>query len=250
MARSSLKSISLLADTACNSPRTDEAAKWQQVKDSLHSVGQKGQVVASAHGCKIAERHIPIAGATMMEPTGVYPDQLEYKFHFPIADVTHTTYFEQPSFQTVGASTSPDKFALHIRFALSDFLAPEAATVPVDGNLGGRIRVQIQNAGGTHEIYSAENHRILSGLSQDILTPSNNIAYQVYDRAIYGQLPSAVVPAGSATYDSKLIITVSDILYGYSGTPAATDILYADNLNDPSAYIGVFGYTLRLYNDG
>lgn len=250
MARSSLNAIGILSPTACNAPRTDEAGKWNTVADSLKAVGQKGQVVASGNGLKLTERTLPLCGTHMNQGTGNYSAGLDYIMNIPFGPIVHTTYFEQPSFQTVGASSSPDKFALHLKFAISDFLGPEASGIVADADLGGKIVIELQNAGGTHELYSVETHKLGSTpVVQELVSPPSNTEYQEYDRAIYGQLPTGLVPPASQTYDSKLIITVSDIWFNYSATPSEP-IFLVDNITDPAAYIGLFAFTLRLYNDG
>lgn len=239
MARTGLKQNAHLSTVISGTARSNETTQWNLSKDGHLAAIQQGINSCNAWGVNLLRRKLPICG-TEHDLSGV---EHGYK-----AGGTHESYFEQVNLSTAGAGTASDKYILHLKYALGAFTGESINSGAGTATIGGKVQVQLVNTGGTQVLYNAHSSVVTSyGVSSNnehVIAPGT---VQHFDIVQTGTINPSLLPGIGETRDAKIQVILSDLIY--NETIAVSDFTIG-SFGSVGDYIGVWGYSFKLYNEG
>jgi hypothetical protein len=239
MSRSGLKQFASLSNVNCGDARTNEATLWGLAKDGHKAGINAGMLVSAGSGQVLADRTLPLCGA-YVNSSGSFR---AYK-----GLISHTSVFELVNLSTAGATTASDKYVLSLRFALANhFGATSSISSSGFGTMCGRISVILSNGSTPQTLYSVKTPIVGGAATTETITVSGE--YAEYEKHITGSLSGALIPALGTSADARLIIQVSDFVSEGSPTLPADLPFSFSSFASTHAYIGVLGYSLKIYNE-
>lgn len=243
MSRTGLNKSAHLNVIVSGDPRANESTQWNLTRGGLLAQVNQGVLSASAWGLTLPLRTLPIVGSETK-------DTYEQAY---LPAKRHETYFEQVNLSTAGAGTASDKYILHVKFALANMPAEPVTVGATSGTatIGGKVQIELINSGGSQVLYSAHSTAVSAyGVSSnDPKTPTPGGVTQ-YEIVQEGTISGGMIPAPGETRDSKIRVTFSDSAYNGVGVSITSDYQIDSKFGTLGDYIGVFGYSFKLYNEG